>query len=42
MVEFYNNDKKLVELHIDRPIGVLDLHSIGYYRVNYQRLIAMA
>ena len=42
VVEFYNNGKKLVELHKDRPIGVLDLCSIGYYKVNYQRMIAMA
>ena len=42
MVEFYNNGKKLVELCKDRPIGILDLCSIGYYKVNYQRLIAMA
>ena len=42
MVEFYNDGKNIVELYKDRPIGILDLHSIGYYKVNYQRLIAMA
>ena len=42
VVDFYNNGKKLVELPKDRPIGILDLHSIGHCKVNYQRLIAMA
>ena len=42
MVEIYNEGKNIVELHKDRPIGILDLHYIGYYKVNYQRLIAMA
>ena len=42
VVEFYNTGRKLVELHKDRPIGILYLQSIGYYKVNYQRLIAMA
>ena len=42
VVEIYNDGMKLVELHKDRPIGILDIHSIGYYKINYQRLIAMA
>ena len=42
VVEFNNKGKKLAELQKDRPIGVLGLRSIGYYKVNYQRLIAMA
>ena len=42
IIEFNNKGKKLSMLQKDKPIGVLDLHSIGYYKVNYQRLIAMA
>ena len=42
VVEFYSDGMKLVELHKDRPIGILYLCSIGYYKVNYQRLIALA
>ena len=42
MIEFNNKGDKLSELFKDRPIGILDLRSIGYYKVNYQRLIAMA
>ena len=30
------------ELFKYRPIGILDLRSISYYKVNYQRVIAMA
>ena len=42
VVEFNNKGNRLSEMQKYRPIGVLDLHSIGYYKVNYQRLIAMA
>ena len=35
MVEIYNDGMKLVELDKDRPIGILDLRSIGYYKVNH-------
>ena len=41
MVEFNNKGGK-IELQKDWPIGILDLCSIGYYKVNYQRLITMA
>ena len=42
MVEFENRGDNICELFKDRPIGILDLRSIGYYNVSYQRLIAMA
>ena len=42
MVEFKNRGDKVSELFKDRPIGILDLRSIGYYNISYQRLIAMA
>ena len=42
VVEFENRGDKMCELFKDRPIGILDLRSIGYYKVSYQRLIAMA
>ena len=42
MIEFNNKGDKLSELFKDRPIEMLDLQSIGYYKVNHQRLIAMA
>ena len=42
VVEFENKGDKICELFKDRPIGILDLRSIGYYKVSYQRLISMA
>ena len=42
VVEFENRGNKVCELFKDRPIGILDLRSIGYYNVSYQRLISMA
>ena len=38
IVEFENRGDKICELFKDRPIGILDLRSIGYYNV---RLISM-
>ena len=37
-----NNEDKAVTLRHDNPIGIVDLRSIGYFRVSYQRLMAMA
>ena len=42
VVEFENRGDKISELFKDRPIGILDLRSIGYYNISYQRLISMA
>ena len=42
VVEFENRADKLCELFKDRLIRILDLRSIGYYNVRYQRLISMA
>ena len=41
MVEFENRGDKICELFKDRPIGILDLRSIGYYNIRYQKLISM-
>ena len=42
VVNFENRGDKISELFKDRLIGILDLRSIGYYNVSYQRLISMA
>ena len=42
VIEFENRGEKICELFKDRLIGILDLRSIGYYNVSYQRLISMA
>ena len=42
VIEFENKGDKICQLLKDRPIGILDLRSISYYNVSYQRLISMA
>ena len=42
VVEFENRGDKICELFKDRPIGILDLRSTGYYNISYQRLVSMA
>ena len=42
MVKFENRWDTICELFKERPIGILNLRSIGYYNVSCQRLISMA
>ena len=42
VVEFENKGDKICELFKDRLIEILDLRSIGYYKVRYQKLISIA
>ena len=41
-VQFINKGHDIVKLRKDKAIGVLDLRSIGYFKVNYQKMITMA
>ena len=41
-VQFINKDQDIVKLRKDKAIGVLDLRSVGYFKVNYQKMITMA
>ena len=41
-VKFENRGDNICELFQDRPIGIIDLRSIGFYNISYQRLISMA
>ena len=41
-VQFINKGKDIVKLRKDKAIGVLDLRSVGYFKVNYQKMITMA
>ena len=41
-VQFINKGKDIAKLRKDKPIGVLDLRSEGYFKVNYQKMITMA
>ena len=36
----YNSD--IAKLRKDKVIGVLDLRSVGYFKVSYQKMITMA
>ena len=39
-VQFINKGQD-IKLRKDKAIGVLDLRSVGYFRVNYQKMITM-
>ena len=40
-VQFINKGQDIVKLRKDKAIGVLDLRSVGYFKVNYQKMITM-
>ena len=40
-VQFINKGQDIVKLRTDKAIGVLDLRSVGYFKVNYQKMITM-
>ena len=40
-VEFENRSDKTVELRKTKVLGVLDLRSMGYFKVGYQRMVTM-
>ena len=42
VVEFENRDNEIRKLRRDKEIGLLDLRSIGYFKLNYQRMVHMA
>ena len=41
-VQFLNKGQDIVKLRKDKAIGILDLRSVGYFKVSYQKLITMA
>ena len=40
-IQFINKGQEIVKLRKDKAIGVLDLRSVGYFKVNYQKMITM-
>ena len=42
VVEFENRDNEIQKLRRDKEIGLLDLRSIGYFKLNYQGMVHMA
>ena len=41
-VQFINKGQDVVKLRKDKAIGILDLRSVGYFKVNYKKMITMA
>ena len=41
-VQFVNKGHEIIKLREDKVIGILDLRSVGYFKVSYQKLITMA
>ena len=41
-VQFINKSHGTIKLMESKAIGILDLKSIGYFKVSYQKLVTMA
>ena len=41
-VQIINKGQDIVKLRKDKAIGILDLRTVGYFKVNYQKMITMA
>ena len=42
VVQFRNGNDEIVQLRKDKAVGILDLRSIGYFKVGYQKMVNMA
>ena len=42
VVQFRNGSDEIAQLRKDRAVGILDLTSIGYFKVGYQKMVNMA
>ena len=42
IVQFRNGSDETAELRKDKAVGILDLRSIGYFKVGYQKMVNMA
>ena len=42
VVQFRNVSDEIVQLRKDKPVGILDFRSIGYFKVGYQKMVNMA
>ena len=40
--QFVNKGHETIKLRKNKVIGILDLRSVGYFKVSYQKLITMA
>ena len=42
IVQFINHQDEIVHLRKEKAVGVLDLRSVGYFKVGYQKMVNMA
>ena len=42
VVQFRNGSDETAHLRKDKAVGILDLRSIGYFKVGYQKMVNMA
>ena len=42
IVQFRNSSDELAQLRKDKAVGILDLRSVGYFKVGYQKIVSMA
>ena len=42
VVQFRNGSDELAQLRKDKAVGILDLRSVGYFKVGYQKMVNMA
>ena len=42
VVQFRNGSDEIAQLRKDKAVGILDLKSIGYFKVGYQKMVNMA
>ena len=42
VVQFRNGNNETVQLRKNKAVGILDLRSIGYFKVGYQKMVNMA
>ena len=42
VVQFRNGSGEIAQLRKDKAVGILDLRSIGYFKVGYQKMVNMA
>ena len=42
VVLFRNDSNEIAQLRKDKAVGILDLRSIGYFKVGYQKMVNKA
>ena len=42
VIQFRNGSDEIAQLRKDKAVGILDLRSIGYFKVGYQKMVNMA